>query len=60
MSKNPTISSIMNDDVRRANAQKAINKTIRNYVLGRIAVTAALAIGMKILAKKFDAMDLED
>lgn len=46
--------SLLNDESRRAEAQKKINRTVATYVVFKVGVTAALVIGAKILAKKLE------
>lgn len=46
-----SLSEILDDDARRAAAQKAINKTIRNYILIKVGVTVGVAAAVIVVNK---------
>lgn len=52
MSNVRNITSVMNDDQRRAYAQNAINKTMRKFVLYHVGVSVAVAVVVHVINKK--------
>lgn len=50
-----SIAEILDDDARRAAALKAINKTLRNYVLIKVGVTVGVAAAVIVANKIIDS-----
>jgi hypothetical protein len=46
-----SLSEILDDDARRAAAQKAINRTLRNYILIKVGVTVGVAAAVIVVNK---------
>ena len=53
----PNLSVILDEDARRAEAQKKINRTIMTYVAVKAGVAVVCFVGLKLLAKELEASE---
>ena len=55
----PNLSAILDEDARRAEAQKAINRTITTFVVTKVVATAAIAVAARIIIKKMEQSEAD-
>lgn len=53
----PNLHLITDEDARRAEAQRQINRTVAKYLAIKVGVSAAVIIASKIIIKKLEAAE---
>lgn len=56
----PKLHLITNDDARRAEAQRQINRTVAKYVAIKVGVSAAVIIATRIIVKKMEEAEARE
>jgi hypothetical protein len=51
---NATPKLIMDDDARRAEAQKNINRTVAKFIAYKVGVTVVIAVAAHVIIKKLE------